>query len=86
MKVPTRGPVAQLGARFHGMEEVVSSNLTRSTNLSIADSTLAPRDAGWSTQSVETLTCSIAHMSNRIARSLAMFDSSSAWPACQELK
>ena len=28
-----RGPVAQLGARFHGMEEVVSSNLTRSTNL-----------------------------------------------------
>jgi hypothetical protein len=23
--------VAQLGARFHGMEEVVSSNLTRST-------------------------------------------------------
>ena len=26
------GPVAQLGARFHGMEEVVSSNLTRSTN------------------------------------------------------
>ena len=29
-----RGPVAQLGARFHGMEEVVSSNLTRSTMLS----------------------------------------------------
>ena len=27
------GPVAQLGARFHGMEEVVSSNLTRSTKL-----------------------------------------------------
>src|SRR5215831_21133225 len=27
------GPVAQLGARFHGMEEVVSSNLTRSTNV-----------------------------------------------------
>src|SRR6185369_13392457 len=25
------GPVGQLGARFHGMEEVVSSNLTRST-------------------------------------------------------
>ena len=24
--------MAQLGARFHGMEEVVSSNLTRSTN------------------------------------------------------
>ena len=30
--VPPNGPVAQLGARFHGMEEVVSSNLTRSTN------------------------------------------------------
>jgi hypothetical protein len=29
------GPVAQLGARFHGMEEVVSSNLTRSTNPTI---------------------------------------------------
>jgi hypothetical protein len=28
---PRSGPVAQLGARFHGMEEVVSSNLTRST-------------------------------------------------------
>jgi hypothetical protein len=26
--------VAQLGARFHGMEEVVSSNLTRSTKTS----------------------------------------------------
>ncbi len=25
--------MAQLGARFHGMEEVVSSNLTRSTNV-----------------------------------------------------
>ena len=30
-ELPKRGPVAQLGARFHGMEEVVSSNLTRST-------------------------------------------------------
>jgi hypothetical protein len=30
--VPTSGgPVAQLGARFHGMEEVVGSNPTRST-------------------------------------------------------
>jgi putative endonuclease len=27
------GPVAQLGARFHGMEEVVGSNPTRSTKL-----------------------------------------------------
>ena len=27
----TCGPVAQLGARFHGMEEVVGSNPTRST-------------------------------------------------------
>ena len=31
LKRQTKGPVAQLGARFHGMEEVVSSNLTRST-------------------------------------------------------
>src|SRR5579872_3797077 len=30
-EVTVCGPVAQLGARFHGMEEVVSSNLTRST-------------------------------------------------------
>jgi hypothetical protein len=29
-----RGPVAQLGARFHGMEEVESSNLSRSTKTS----------------------------------------------------
>ena len=27
----SRGPVAQLGARFHGMEEVVGSIPTRST-------------------------------------------------------
>ena len=30
---PLSGPVAQLGARFHGMEEVVGSIPTRSTNL-----------------------------------------------------
>ncbi len=29
--VRKNGPVAQLGARFHGMEEVVGSNPTRST-------------------------------------------------------
>jgi hypothetical protein len=28
----SNGPVAQLGARFHGMEEVVGSIPTRSTN------------------------------------------------------
>jgi hypothetical protein len=32
--LPQSGPVAQLGARFHGMEEVVGSIPTRSTNLS----------------------------------------------------
>jgi putative endonuclease len=32
----SNGPVAQLGARFHGMEEVVGSIPTRSTNLSIS--------------------------------------------------
>src|SRR5690348_8420944 len=32
--LPLSGPVAQLGARFHGMEEVVGSIPTRSTNLS----------------------------------------------------
>jgi hypothetical protein len=30
---PQYGPVAQLGARFHGMEEVVGSIPTRSTIL-----------------------------------------------------
>jgi hypothetical protein len=30
------GPVAQLGARFHGMEEVVGSIPTRSTNHSLS--------------------------------------------------
>ena len=34
-----RGPVAQLGARFHGMEEVVGSIPTRSTRI------LKPPDA-----------------------------------------
>ena len=29
--LPQSGPVAQLGARFHGMEEVVGSIPTRST-------------------------------------------------------
>ena len=29
---PTSGPVAQLGARFHGMEEVAGSIPARSTN------------------------------------------------------
>ncbi len=33
----TRGPVAQLGARFHGMEEVAGSIPARSTNFSTAD-------------------------------------------------
>ena len=32
---PNSGPVAQLGARFHGMEEVVGSIPTRSTNLTL---------------------------------------------------
>jgi hypothetical protein len=35
-----RGPVAQLGARFHGMEEVVGSIPTRSTKLSHVSSLL----------------------------------------------
>ena len=35
--ITNRGPVAQLGARFHGMEEVVGSIPTRSTNFHLAD-------------------------------------------------
>ena len=31
--LPKSGPVAQLGARFHGMEEVIGSIPIRSTNL-----------------------------------------------------
>ena len=30
--LPRSGPVAQLGARFHGMEEVIGSIPIRSTN------------------------------------------------------
>jgi hypothetical protein len=30
--LPKSGPVAQLGARFHGMEEVIGSIPIRSTN------------------------------------------------------
>jgi hypothetical protein len=33
--LPKSGPVAQLGARFHGMEEVIGSIPIRSTNQSI---------------------------------------------------
>ena len=33
--ITNRGPVAQLGARFHGMEEVVGSIPTRSTIFSM---------------------------------------------------
>jgi hypothetical protein len=43
LKVTAQGPVAQLGARFHGMEEVVSSNLTRSTKAFQALSVFGPR-------------------------------------------
>jgi hypothetical protein len=32
LSLSASGPVAQLGARFHGMEEVVGSNPTRSTS------------------------------------------------------
>ncbi len=35
LELPQSGPVAQLGARFHGMEEVVGSIPTRSTIKSI---------------------------------------------------
>ena len=40
-----RGPVAQLGARFHGMEEVVGSIPTRSTIKSTSCRVFVP--AGW---------------------------------------
>ena len=36
------GPVAQLGARFHGMEEVIGSIPIRSTNKSITCRLLLP--------------------------------------------
>ena len=40
--LPFSGPVAQLGARFHGMEEVVGSNPTRSTNLPVPSMEFIP--------------------------------------------
>ena len=51
------GPVAQLGARFHGMEEVVGSIPTRSTNFFQSLATIAipqfvyPRGTGAEAQS-----------------------------------
>ena len=36
--LPESGPVAQLGARFHGMEEVIGSIPIRSTNKSLSKS------------------------------------------------
>jgi hypothetical protein len=38
-----RGPVAQLGARFHGMEEVVGSIPTAPTNIFQIDRDLAKK-------------------------------------------
>ena len=35
MGVTKDGPVAQLGARFHGMEEVIGSNPIRSTKTKV---------------------------------------------------
>ncbi len=43
---PQSGPVAQLGARFHGMEEVAGSIPARSTNISRMSAVYAPRLAG----------------------------------------
>ncbi len=43
---PNSGPVAQLGARFHGMEEVVGSIPTRSTN-SLPIAALSARSPLW---------------------------------------
>src|ERR1700733_14790960 len=45
-----RGPVAQLGARFHGMEEVVGSIPTRSTKFPNRFHTVSPHSLdvpGW---------------------------------------
>jgi hypothetical protein len=43
---PYCGPVAQLGARFHGMEEVVGSIPTRSTKISLTPSPSACLQSG----------------------------------------
>ena len=42
--LPKSGPVAQLGARFHGMEEVIGSIPIRSTNQPHQDEPLPERD------------------------------------------
>jgi hypothetical protein len=55
---PTSGPVAQLGARFHGMEEVVGSIPTRST---IFSSTYKFPD-----QSVGVIWCQNALISSKL--------------------
>jgi hypothetical protein len=52
--------VAQLGARFHGMEEVVSSNLTRSTKTFqtlTANTQLEerPPESNWSPNAILTM-------------------------------
>ena len=53
--LPRSGPVAQLGARFHGMEEVVGSIPTRSTNKSDFENSLsASRRAGKVVGSIPT--------------------------------
>ena len=44
IKSSKSGPVAQLGARFHGMEEVIGSIPIRSTNFLSKIQSLTPRD------------------------------------------
>ena len=47
-KVGSRGPVAQLGARFHGMEEVIGSIPIRSTNTPLNTNSLLASAGGFS--------------------------------------
>jgi DNA-binding NtrC family response regulator len=55
------GPVAQLGARFHGMEEVVGSNPTRSTRLSKSSrKTLSPMPAAAARSDAPSVKYSVA--------------------------
>jgi hypothetical protein len=54
---PERGPVAQLGARFHGMEEVVGSIPTRSTIFSTTYR--SPSFLAWCQMVLSSLTASM---------------------------
>jgi hypothetical protein len=69
------GPVAQLGARFHGMEEVVGSIPTRSTKTSIGPAAIRVRKVEPARYSIIIKLCPFASPISYSVQMLGMIDS-----------